>query len=70
MSTGASHAVHTAQLRKVMKDLGRRRRVSWPQEVEEEYAEACGDEQLAASVDTARQRLLAYLQDDDSLATP
>jgi hypothetical protein len=39
-------------------------------QVEEEYAEACGDEQLAASVDTARQRLLAYLQDDDSLATP
>lgn len=34
----ARHAVHTAQLRRIMKDLGRRRRVSWPQEVEAEYA--------------------------------
>ena len=39
-------------------------------QLEEEYAAACGDEQLVASVDQARQRLLAYLQHDDSLATP
>ncbi len=38
MAGEARHAVHTAQLRRIMKDLGRRRRVSWPQEVEEEYA--------------------------------
>ena len=37
---------------------------------EEEYAEACGDEDLAASVSAARQKLLTYLRDEDSLATP
>jgi len=37
---------------------------------EEEYAEACGDDELVASVDAAREKLLAYLRDEDSLATP
>jgi|GEM_PF-2557445 len=37
---------------------------------EEEYAEACGDNDLVASVDAAREKLLAYLRDEDSLATP
>ena len=37
---------------------------------EEEYAEACGDDDLVASVDAAREKLLAYLRDEDSLATP
>jgi len=37
---------------------------------EEEYAEACGDDQLVASVSAAREKLLAYLRDEDSLATP
>ncbi|WP_395156960.1 hypothetical protein, partial [Ilumatobacter sp.] len=37
---------------------------------EEEYAEACGDDQLVASVGAAREKLLAYLRDEDSLATP
>jgi nucleoid-associated protein YgaU len=37
---------------------------------EEEYAEACGDDVLVASVDAARDKLLAYLRDEDSLATP
>lgn len=37
-------------------------------QVEEQYAEACGDEQLIASVKGARQRLLEYLRDEDSLA--
>ena len=38
-------------------------------QVEEEYAEACGDEQLIASVECARKRLLEYLRHEDSLAT-
>jgi hypothetical protein len=37
---------------------------------EEEYAEACGDEELVASVSAAREKLLTYLRDEDSLATP
>ena len=37
---------------------------------EEEYAEACGDEKLVASVSAAREKLLSYLRDEDSLATP
>ncbi len=39
-------------------------------EAEEVHAEACGHEQLAASVDTARRRLLCYLNNHNSLATP
>jgi hypothetical protein len=39
-------------------------------QIEEQYAEACGDEGLLASVDTARERLRKYLRDDDALATP
>jgi hypothetical protein len=39
-------------------------------QIEEDYAQACGDEQLLASVDKARQRLHKYRRDDDARATP
>ena len=38
-------------------------------QVEAEYAEACGDEQLIASVECARKRLLDHLRHEDSLAS-
>jgi hypothetical protein len=38
-------------------------------QAEAEYADACGDEQLIASVECARKRLLDYLRGEDSLAT-
>lgn len=39
-------------------------------QAEEEYAALCGDEKLVASVTSAQQRLLSYLQNYDSLAEP
>lgn len=38
-------------------------------QVEQAYAEACGDDDLAASVAAARRKLLDYMNNQDSLAT-
>ena len=53
-ATNDSHWIHDAQLRQIMAELEREKRVSWPQEIEDEYT-AARSESVAEALGKASQ---------------